>query len=68
MFAYFRDNRDKKLFLEEPEGTTVKDILDEIQLNPDEVSIILKNGRDALITSILSNGDILSLFPPVGGG
>lgn len=68
LFAYFREGRDKKLFLEFQEAVTPKDILNRIKIGLNEVSILLINGRDGSPDSKLCDNDILSLFPPVGGG
>ncbi len=68
LFAYFREGRDKKLFLEFDEPVTAGDIIKQININVEEVSMLLINGRDGKIDTKLSDNDVLSLFPPVGGG
>lgn len=68
LFAYFREGRDKKLFLEFDEKVTPADILNKLNINLKEVSILLINGRDAKSDTLLCDNDVLSLFPPVGGG
>ena len=68
LFATFREGRKKKYLLELPEGTTILDVLNRLKINEEEVSIILLNGVDGDASRELSNGDVLSLFPPVGGG
>lgn len=68
LFAYFREGRDKKLFLEFDEPVTAGDIIKQININVEEVSILLINGRDGKPDTKLSDNDVLSLFPPVGGG
>jgi len=68
LFATFREGRDKKYFLEIEEGTTIKDILKKLKINEDEVSLGLLNGIDGSLDREVKNGDIISLFPPVGGG
>lgn len=68
LFAYFREGRDKKLFLEFEEPVTPADILNKINIDLKEVSILLINGRDGKADAILCDNDVLSLFPPVGGG
>lgn len=68
LFATFREGRDKKYFLELPKGTTILKILEMLNIEEKEVSIMLLNGIDGESNRELSNGDVLSLFPPVGGG
>lgn len=65
LFAYFRDNRGKRLYME---SDTVGSILNELKIDPDDVSILLINGRDGSLDRPLVKGDVVSLFPPVGGG
>lgn len=68
LFATFREGREKKYFLELPKGTTIIEILNSLNIEEKEASIILLNGIDGHANRELSDGDILSLFPPVGGG
>ncbi|AZV56963.1 MoaD/ThiS family protein [Clostridium sp. AWRP] len=68
LFAYFRKDRDKKLFLEFDEPVTPSDILKKINIKEEEVAILLINGRDDKANTKLNDNDVLSLFPPVGGG
>jgi molybdopterin converting factor small subunit len=50
------------------EGTTVEEILRELKLPEQDPKIIIVNGVHAEPGRVLRDGDILSLFPPVGGG
>lgn len=68
LFATFREGRFKKEIWELPEGTKVIDILNRLEIKPEEVAILLVNGLDAEPERILKDGDYISLFPPVGGG
>jgi molybdopterin converting factor small subunit len=68
LFATFRDGRDKVINMEHEVGATVQDIVDKLAIKRSEVAILLINGRDGKIDSSLNDGDIVSLFPPVGGG
>lgn len=45
-----------------------RDILQKLQIPVEEVAILLINGRDGTADTLLKDGDVLSLFPPVGGG
>ncbi|ABS34303.1 MoaD/ThiS family protein [Clostridium botulinum] len=69
LFAYFREGRDKKYFMEiNKENITSRHILEELNIKVEEVAILLINGRDGKVDTLLKDGDVLSLFPPVGGG
>ena len=68
LFATFRENRDKKYFLELDKETSILDILNKLDINKEDASLILLNGIDGDVGRSLKDGDILSLFPPVGGG
>ena len=68
LFATFREGREKKCFLELPKGTNILEKLKMLNIEEKEVSIMLLNGIDGESNRELSNGDVLSLFPPVGGG
>ncbi|AKC62653.1 molybdopterin converting factor subunit 1 [Clostridium sporogenes] len=69
LFAYFREGRDKKYFMEiNEENITPRYILGKLNIQVEEVAILLINGRDGKVDTLLKDGDVLSLFPPVGGG
>lgn len=68
LFATFREGREKKYFLQVEEGTRLLDIINKFEIDKAEVSIALINGIDGKLDRILKEGDILALFPPVGGG
>jgi len=50
-----------------PEGSTVQDVLDGLPILPEE-SVVLVNGRTPDLTQPLQEGDVLCLFPAIGGG
>lgn len=47
---------------------TVQEIIDELQLPLTIPKIIIVNGRHADAGYRLSDGDVVSIFPPVAGG
>ena len=49
-------------------GTSVKDLLEELGIPEDDVRLIFINGIKGHLTSTLTDGDRLGIFPPVGGG
>ena len=49
-------------------GATVGDLLAALPLAPTELYTVLLNGRHAERHQILQPGDLLTVFPPAGGG
>lgn len=68
LFATFRHGREKKQFIEFEEAADVREVIDKLKIEEEEVAILLINGRDGEFDRKLVDGDVLSLFPPVGGG
>ena len=46
----------------------VSDALEILRIPEEEVAICLINGRHSSVEDEVQNGDILAIFPPVGGG
>ena len=65
LFATFRENRGKKIQVDAKNGN---EILEKIDIKKEDVAIFLINGRDGSFDTPLKDEDIVSLFPPVGGG
>jgi sulfur carrier protein ThiS len=53
---------------EVPPGTRVGEVLADLPLAPDDVYTFLVNGRHAAHDQPLQAGDVLTVFPAVGGG
>jgi len=68
LFATFRDGREKTLFLDAQEYSYAADILNHLHIPAEEVAILLINGRHSKPEAKVQDGDVLALFPPVGGG
>jgi len=68
LFATFRQGRDKTQVMEVKEGSTIADILKTLNIDEKEVAIMLLNGKDGPSDRQLKDGDVISLFPPIGGG
>jgi sulfur-carrier protein len=68
LFATFREGRDKVYFLDPERFKSAGDIIDYLKIPRKEVAILLINGRYSAVGTIIKDGDILALFPPVGGG
>jgi molybdopterin synthase sulfur carrier subunit len=54
--------------VELPEGATVCDLVEQLGLPPAQVKIVFVNGLVRTPEQILTDGDELGIFPPVGGG
>lgn len=68
LFATFRVGREKKQFIEFGDICTVREVINKLNIKEHELAILLINGRDGSIESKLMDGDVISIFPPVGGG
>ncbi|TWH48682.1 MoaD/ThiS family protein [Sporomusa sp. KB1] len=51
-----------------PDGMTVLDLVKKIEIDPTEIHLIMINGIGCELEKLLTNGDRVALFPPVGGG
>lgn len=68
LFATLREGRGKKVYFDYEKGITPKKILEKLNIDEKEVAILLINGRDGEFHRELIDNDIVSIFPPVGGG
>jgi len=68
LFATFREGREKVLFLDAKKYKKASDVLDYLGIPHEEVAIYLINGRHSKLTDSIRDGDVLAIFPPVGGG
>lgn len=46
----------------------ISEIIGDIGIPEEKVTIIFVNGRHARMTDVVCPGDVLALFPPIGGG
>ena len=51
-----------------PEGATVADLIGELGLPEEEVKLVFVNATYRERDHVLSDGDEVGIFPPVGGG
>lgn len=68
LFATFREGREKIIFLDEKEYKKAGDVLDYLDIPHEQVAIYLINGFHSKFTDSIKEGDVLAIFPPVGGG
>ena len=68
LFATLRQGRQKVYQLESGSVKTVQDIMAAVDVPRSEVNIMLINGFHQKPETVVKDGDIVSLFPAVGGG
>jgi molybdopterin converting factor small subunit len=51
-----------------PEGSSVKEVLQLLKIPEAMPKIVLVNGRHAEFDRVLAEGDTVSIFPPIAGG
>ncbi len=68
LFAFFRDGRFKEEGREYPEGTKVGEIVAGLGIDPDEVGVVMINSLQSSLKASVAEGDILAIFPVIGGG
>ena len=67
-FATLRDGRGKVAEFPAESAATAGDLLNLCGIKPEEVAILLINGFHSKPGDAVKDGDLISLFPPVGGG
>ena len=67
-FATLREGRGKIAQVPSEEVFTAADLLRRFAIPSEEVAILLINGFHSKPQDPVKDGDIISLFPPVGGG
>ena len=65
LFATLREGRSRRSYIN---AKDIREILDILNIKEEEIAMLLVNGRDATLDTLINDGDILSIFPPVGGG
>ncbi len=58
----------RSLTMEVSDGTTVRDLLQQLKLPKKEIKVIFLNGVHASDGDILKEGDRVGIFPAVAGG
>jgi len=68
LFAGLRQGRQKVYQMETGSVSNVQEIMDILNIQRKEVNILLINGFHQKPETEVKDGDIVSLFPAVGGG
>lgn len=68
LFASIRKGRFDKETREYPPGTTVNQVIADLDIPKNQAAIIFVNNRHAKPEFRLSHGDVVAFFPIIGGG
>lgn len=49
-------------------NSTINQLLENIGIHPEKVALIFVNGKQQKMSTVLQEGDEVTLFPPVAGG
>lgn len=72
LYAYLRDNRGKEVDIEYRQGLTIADIANQLEIDLNDVSIIICDGKDDIPSKMkdieVKEDSLVHFFPPVAGG
>ena len=68
LFATLREGRGKVRMMDAAGISVAGDIVRQLEIPAEEVSILLINGFHQKPETPVKDGDIVAIFPPVGGG
>lgn len=68
LFASFREGRTPIQDCQFPPGITVRDVVEQKGIPVQEIGIMLVNCRHVGLDRELAEGDVLAIFPLLGGG
>jgi molybdopterin converting factor small subunit len=49
-------------------GTSIRELLDQLNIGIDEPKVMFINGVHARLDDIIKDGDRVAIFPPIAGG
>lgn len=68
LFATFRQGRFAEAELDPAEGTTLGGLAEALGIPREEIGILMVGGRHAELEHRLRAGDVVAIFPLLGGG
>ena len=68
LFATLREGRGKVQMLDVSDISVAGDIVRHLNIPAEEVAILLINGFHQKPETPVKDGDVVAIFPPVGGG
>jgi molybdopterin converting factor small subunit len=68
LFATLREGRFTSDARDVSAGSTAGDVIRQLGIREEEAALILVNGKHGDMSTFLSEGDTVAVFPPIGGG
>ena len=68
LFVTLRDGRFEDEVREYASDMTVRLVLEDLNIPESEVKIVFVNSRHGMLDQVLNDGDVIGIFPPIGGG
>jgi len=68
LFATLRKNRFEQKIFTYPGGTTLNEIVADLNIPEKDITIIMVNNIHSDLNHAPEDGDVIALFPAVGGG
>lgn len=68
LFARFRKGRPPRQKMDVPDGAVLRDVIVQLGLPVEQVTLPLVNGRHCDLDKPLQADDVLALFPALAGG
>ncbi len=61
-------NSEKGMDIKVEEGSTIENLIRSLQLPEKEAKVILINGKSKKTSDVITDGDQINIFTPIGGG
>lgn len=68
LFATLRAGRFSQQDRDYPPGIRVLGVMDDLAIRGQDAPLVFVNGRHADLDLVLNEGDVIALFPSIGGG
>ena len=62
------NSKNKRATINVEDGITIDELLNKLKIPPNITSIVMVNGSHKEAKTILNEGDVVSVIPPVAGG
>jgi sulfur carrier protein ThiS len=64
----YTESKNPEFDLELPGGITLAELIHNLKIPDSEVWVVSLNGQNVPVSTVLSNNDHVSVFPPITGG